>query len=156
MVLGLAEGFGKVPVEDGLAEEAHAFVGMNIAAAGDVVAGVDELKVLVLRRAEEAHGRRVADLAHEIFFHLPVHSLLEIWRVKGTEDLPHQILLLFGVEGVKPLLWADVPPVADVAALVVVGWQHDLAALLFREAFVELHGQGVFVSGLCSEPWHGC
>ncbi len=67
-----------------------------------------------------------------------------VGMMEGLKNLPDEVLLIFGVEGVEALLGADVPPVADVAALGVIEREDDLGVLLFGEAFVELGGQGVF------------
>ncbi len=125
MVFGLVEGFGEVAVEDGAAAEAEALIGVGMAAAGDVVAGVDELEVGIGRGAEEADGGGVFEVAHEVLLHLPVHFLAVVGRVEGLKNLPDEVLLIFGVEGVEALLGADVPPVADVAALGVIEREDD-------------------------------
>lgn len=144
VVFGLVEGFGEVAVEDGATAEAEALIGVGVAAACDVVAGVDELEVGVGGGAEEADGGGVFDFAHEVLLDLPVHFFAVVGMMKGLEDLPDEVLLIFGVEGVEALLGADVPPVADEAALGVVEREDDLGMLLFGEAFVELGGEGVF------------
>ena len=67
--------------------------------------------------------------------------------VHGFKDLAHEILLILGVKGVQPLLWTDVPPVADKAALLMISWQDDLRPLFFGKTLVELHRQRVLPSG---------
>ena len=63
--------------------------------------------------------------------------------VQGFKNLPHEVLLILGVESIQTLLGADVPPVAHEAALRVVEREDDLRTLLLAEALVELCGQGV-------------
>lgn len=67
---------------------------MRVAASRHVVAGVDEFEVGVRGGPEECDGRGVLDFAHEIFLHLPVHFLAEVWGVERLEDLFHEILLI--------------------------------------------------------------
>lgn len=126
VVLGFVEGFGEVAVEDGAAAEAESLIGVGVAAAGDVVAGVDELEVGIGGGAKEADGGCVFDLAHEVLLHLPVHFFAMVGMMKGLKNLANEVLLIWGVEGVEALLGADVPPVADVAALGVIERKDDL------------------------------
>ncbi len=51
----------------------------------------------------------------------------------------------------QAFLWADVPPVADELTFCVIPGKADAAPLFFGEAFVELHGQRVFLRGTCEE-----
>ncbi len=155
VVLRFPKRLREVAIEEGAIPKAFAVVGVGIAAAGDVVSGVDELEVSVVGRAKKGDGGGIFDVTHEVFLDLPVHFFAKIGGVEGFEDLFNEVLLIGSEEGVKPLLGTDVPPVADEIAFRVIDGEADALALRFGETFVKLHRQRVFAG--CEGPRHcGC